>query len=687
MIKITKLTCKNFLSIGNATQAIRLDQHGLTLVLGSNADANGGVTRNGAGKTTILQAISVTAFGKPLTRVKADNLVNNINQRQMLNTLEWERGNMVYRVERGRKPNVLKFFINDKERVFEEESDHAQGENRHTQAAIEEAFGMSHMMFSHLVALNTYTEPFLLMKPAAQREVMEELIGALQLSRRAEVLKKLLSETKEQVRDEEARLKAVTETNTRVGNQITMAETSLARWDVQQSKTLSDLRAQIEEVGQIDFDAEIAAFDRLDIWRETERSVRADLDAALAEQRRCEAEVARFRTEAKRYEDEAGRLDPASQVRRLEGEIARKEADAERHALQAAKLREELAAVEADIANPDAHSCRSCGQGLSGTDHLTKVLENLGRQQTTLQGKLAREEREQEARLAEIDPLRIEIAGVAERAASEAQRLTTLIAEVNAKIEESKVTHDAVRKRARDADFALSAIGERPAVSFASRDEVYQAKGLRDMLTRELELAEASVNPFAAQVASLTASLQEVDRERLEELQTLQSHQDLLMKLLTKPDSFIRKKIVDQNLAYLNGRVGFYLGKLGLPHEVKFQPDLTVEITHLGRDFDFPQLSRGESNRVIMATSWAFRDVWESLNETMNLYFIDEILDQGMDAVGAESALAILTSLARDRGKNIYLISHRDDLIGRIDRTLLVRKTNNFSTFEEDVIA
>ena len=61
-------------------------------------------------------------------------------------------------------------------------------------------------------------------------------------------------------------------------------------------------------------------------------------------------------------------------------------------------------------------------------------------------------------------------------------------------------------------------------------------------------------------------------------------------KLLTTKDSFVRKKLIDQNLVYLNKRMNHYLERLGLPHEVKFMPDLTVEVTLLGKELDFEQL-------------------------------------------------------------------------------------------------
>jgi DNA repair exonuclease SbcCD ATPase subunit len=165
----------------------------------------------------------------------------------------------------------------------------------------------------------------------------------------------------------------------------------------------------------------------------------------------------------------------------------------------------------------------------------------------------------------------------------------------------------------------------------------------------------------------------------------LKDHQEFLLKLLTSKDSFIRKKIIDQNLAYLNNRLTYYLDKMGLPHTVTFQNDLNVEIMQLGQDLDFDNLSRGERNRLILSLSWAFRDVWESLYQQINLLFIDELIDNGLDASGVEGALAVLKKIARERKKNVYLISHKDELIGRVNNVLKVVKENGFTSYANDL--
>jgi ABC-type multidrug transport system ATPase subunit len=124
---------------------------------------------------------------------------------------------------------------------------------------------------------------------------------------------------------------------------------------------------------------------------------------------------------------------------------------------------------------------------------------------------------------------------------------------------------------------------------------------------------------------------------------------------------------------------------MALPHTEVFQNDLTVIITQLGQDLDFDNLSRGERNRLILGLSWSFRDVWESLYQSINLLFVDELVDNGLDASGVEGALAVLKKMARERKKNIFLISHKDELIGRVNNVLKVIKENGFTNYANDL--
>ena len=97
------------MSVGNTTQAIDFDRNDLTLVLGENLDLGGDGSRNGTGKTTIINALSYALYGTALSNIRKDNLVNKTNGKGMMVSVEFTSGSQDYKNERGRKPIVLQF--------------------------------------------------------------------------------------------------------------------------------------------------------------------------------------------------------------------------------------------------------------------------------------------------------------------------------------------------------------------------------------------------------------------------------------------------------------------------------------------------------------------------------------------------------------------------------------------------
>ena len=199
---------------------------------------------------------------------------------------------------------------------------------------------------------------------------------------------------------------------------------------------------------------------------------------------------------------------------------------------------------------------------------------------------------------------------------------------------------------------------------------------------QQLSMRQAEDNPYTDQIQEMSSqAFQNFDYSNLNALKKTQEHEEFLLKLLTNKDSFIRKKIIDQSLTYLNSRLQYYLSQMGLPHIVTFQNDLEVCITVLGLEFDFDALSRGERNRVILAMNWSFRDVWENLYQKINFLFIDEMIDNGMDSAGVDSAIGVLKHMVRDGGRSVWLVSHRDELLARVKTVVKAVKENGYTNF------
>ena len=232
----------------------------------------------------------------------------------------------------------------------------------------------------------------------------------------------------------------------------------------------------------------------------------------------------------------------------------------------------------------------------------------------------------------------------------------------------------------------LGTLGPRPVTFYDRESDAVHHQATVDSLIKQLETKVLDTDPYTEQIAEMqTTAVEEINFDIMNELNRIKEHQEFLLKLLTNKDSFIRKRIIDQNLNYLNARLGQYLDRIGLPHTVKFNNDLTVSIEELGRELDFDNLSRGERNRLILSLSWAFRDVWENLYKKINLLFMDEVIDSGMDASGVENSLAILKKMAREGERSVWLVSHKDELASRVNNILTVVKENGYTSYNTDI--
>ena len=587
MLTIKELTVKNFMSVGNQVQAIDFSNKSLVLVIGENMDLGGddAGARNGTGKTTIINALSYVFFGEALTNIRRDNLVNKTNEKGMLVSVKFVKNGITYTIERGRKPQIFKFYANDIEQNTE--SNEAQGENRETQIEINKLMGMTHAMFKNIIALNTYTQPFLSTKQAEQREIIEQLLGITLLSQKADLLKEKMKSTKTGIIEEKHKIDSRISANEKIQESVESLKIRSSAWQKQRNDDIIKFQEAIAELDKVDIRGELDAHKQLQTHKENTTALRS-----------------------------------------LEKEKAYHEHSLTRAVTNVSKAKTDLEYVK------DAR-CPTCEQTLHDDKH-QKLTEKLHITLTENKDDVA--------------------------------KLQSDLAKIQQGINE------------------IGDLGQLPNTYYDSIDEAYNHKGSLKDLKRQLEQTEKKENPYAEQIEELTKkAIQKIDYTKVNEMEDLHRHQEFLYKLLTAKDSFIRTRIIEQNLTYLNQRLAYFLGKVKLPHTVVFQADLTVRIEELGRELDFDNLSRGERNRLILSLSWAFRDVWESLYQQINLLFIDELVDAGMDISGVESSMAVLKDMARTQQKNIFLISHKDELVSRVNSVLKVVKENGFTNYANDV--
>ena len=579
MLKLKNMTLKNFMSIGNVSQGITFNGNDLVLVLGENLDQGGNDNRNGTGKSTILNALSYVLYGSALTKIKHDNLINKINSKNMLVTLDFDINNVSYRIERGRKPRVFNVLVNNSN--LSDGVNESQGDSGETQKVLDSILGIKQDMFRQIVGLNTYSDPFLSLSSGDQRAIIEQLLGITKLSEKASILKDIMKNTSDAIKDEEVKISSVEEYNRSINITMAAVKQKSSSWEVNHRNSVREIKSALNELTYLDIAEELKNHSLLDDYKDI-----------VARKASIESDLSKANTEIKKH------------IKLYNSRVK-------------------------DIEHLDNHICPTCDQSINKDTH----------------GEL----------------------------------YSSLAGEIKV-FEDAIVANQKLIDELSDIDKSLI-IPAKPTVYYSNIAKAYEHKSLmsslESSLARELEVE----NPYSSQIVSLSDSIKVIDYSEMNKLTLDKSHQDFLYKLLVNKDSFVRKKIIDQNLMFLNKRLSFYLERVGLPHIVTFKSDLDVEINDCGSDLDFDNLSRGEKTRLILSLSWAFRDVFESLNMPIDLMFIDELIDLGLDGSGVDGSLAVLKQMVRDTNRSVYVVSHREDLINRIPNVLKVIKEGGFTNF------
>lgn len=561
------------------TQTICLDANNLTYIYGENQDAEEG-SRNGVGKSLLIQALVYVLYDNTISSIKKNNLINNINKKNMLVTLSFTANDASYRIERGRSPNVFKLY---KDGV--ETSNETQGEGRETQKELEKIIGISFTMFQHIVTLNTETPAFLNLNASSQRSLVEELFGITILSEKAEILKEKIRESKDSIKEETFKINAIIENNEGITKSINTLKEKSIKWEKDKDNTVSGYKDALSQLQSIDIENEIVL-----------HQVNADYLSNLSKYKTLTADL---------------------------GEIK----------IRKTSLQTSIEKLKKDLTSAAASKCYTCGQ------HLHTV------SQKSIEDDLKKDITKNEESLKEIEDA-IEI---------------------------------------METEIASIVLSKPDATFYKSLEDAYAHRQNINEINTLLKAESDTTNPYMDQIILLKANnLKEVNYDALNNVTKRLEHEEFLYKLLTNKDSFIRKGIVEKNLPYLNSRLKYYLLKMALPHNVEFKNDLSVDIDMLGSNFDFAQLSRGQKNRVILSLCWSFRDVWESINKGMNILIIDEMIDSGFDISGVESTIQVLKELTRERKKDIYLISNKEELLSRFPDNLKVVMKNGFTSYERD---
>lgn len=706
MLNIKRITMRNFFSFGNAPQVLELDSTDLALVLGQNNDASVGDDnagrRNGVGKSAIIQGIVFGLYGKSIGNdIKIPNLVNKINAKNCEVIIDFEKNGVEYRVERGRSPTYFTFLTLSEDNEVIDES---RGEKKDTQEDLNEILGISQLLFEHIVVMNANVEPFLSLSQQKQREMIEELLCITQLTEKANLLKDMYRETKNQADQEKFKIETVTASNKRILQSIESLQLRANEFEQKKAKTIESLVQQLSDYEDIDF---TTLFDLASKMEEAikHNNARTVLENRLAQVAVKHEEYSESLIQKKaavlKSIDELSKFDIAAELKLHEDletwntldQMLKELKNTKRFKTQELNaatskvtlIGNNIEKAKKHLASLVDNKCPMCENTIQGNHNHESMKK-------TAEETLAELESSYEAAWHEMNTLTLAVESIELFDMPEKPK-TYYPSLSEAKLHEHKL--EELKKKSTEEDVniydeeLMTLFGELESTEIKEYTETFSTNEVKDLqrsfdnLVASLEREQSSQNPFFEQIETLqTNSLQPVDYDEYNKLVKLADHQDYLAKLLMNKDSFVRRRIIDQNISFLNNRLQYWIEKSGSLHTVEFLNDLSVDIDLNGQSYDFKQLSRGERTRVIIALNLAFRDTYESLFQGINLLLVDELLDNGLDTGGIESSWHMLQDLSAVRGKNIFVVSHREELIGRANSILRVVKEDSFSTIE-----
>lgn len=658
-----KVRFRNFQSFGNNWTEIDLNLRGLTLIIGENLDEGGS---SGAGKTTAMAVICYCLFDKIPSGVSKDRMVNQTNGKKntsMEAELCFHKGPNHYIIRRSRGAITSV-------QLFENGVDITPASVKAFNDKIEELVGMSYNLFCQIVLFSGNARPFLDMSVGEQRSLIEELFKITMLTNKANALKKQASETNKQIDLLKVLIKQQELQNEGYHKRCEEAQKRVTRWETERDQAVVTLENQLNAIKNFDFDAEetfhneIARLEKLKTELNSELTVlNADYQAKLKENPSGHAAMTILKSEVESKKKEK----PEGQVEydKVDREITQLEKDQK-------KLLDEMKHLK-------EAKCPYCLQDYAAAmqklQELTEKESNVAGEITARLNKLL----EIQAKIdADKERITMELADLELKYDDACARVENEMEEIEKAITESKKLVDAKKLEVAAAVEELNGI--KAVINYKTLNDALKEKQSVATIEKQIEVLKAETNPHLSAVQDLLAEGEiKIDYKALDDLVNLETHQKFLVKLLTDKNSYVRKNLISTTTPFLNKRIGYYVERLNLPHVVLFQPDMTCEISQLGRQLDHGNLSNGEKKRLNLAICLAFRDVLTYLHSRVNVLFTDEVDGGSLDSNCVDMLIQLMKKKAWDDDISIYVISHRPEFEGRCDRNFVVRKEQGFS--------
>ena len=570
MITFEKVRWKNFLSTGNTFSEIELRVAKTNLIVGSN----------GAGKSTILDALTFALFGKPFRKISKSSLINSINEKDTVVEVEFSIGRNDYHVMRAIKPNMFEIKLNGQ--LFNQEATVMDQQKNFEKNVLK----MNFKSFTQVVILGASTfVPFMRMPLGQRREIIEDILDIQIFSTMNDNLRAKVKINNEELRDVDYQLELVK-------NKINIQKGHMLNLEKRDKEEIDRKKQKILEYQQ----------------KETDNN---DIITDLTQQ------ILRLNEEMLDYKQSNKKLNKLNTY--------------------LMKLTHKLNSVKKEHKFfEDNHVCPTC----------TQTLEDSFREEKIASGK----DKIQELQLG-FDDLNTAIEEEQSRV-EKFTELSTEISELNTSVNQTNYELTSIRKSITDINTEI------------------------DDLTKDNADAKEEYNKLKTLVTekkSLSIELEETRKDK----DTL----SVASKLLK--DSGIKTRIIKTYLPTMNKMIGHFLGNMEFYVNFTLDENFEETIKSRYRDvFSYESFSEGEKARIDIALLLTWRAIAKLKNSVdTNLLILDEIFDGSLDQSGTSELGWILRNF--DDRTNVFVISHKESMSDKFERTLVVEKPKNFSTLHE----
>ena len=572
MIIFKKIRWKNFLSTGNVFSEIDLQASKTNLIVGTN----------GAGKSTILDALTFSLFGKPFRKINKPALVNSINEKDCIAEIEFSIGKVEYKVIRGIKPNKFEIYCNGQ--LWNQESTLVEQQKNFETNVLK----MNYKSFTQIVVLGSSTfVPFMRLPLAQRREIIEDILDIQVFSTMNVLLKDKVRENNDEIK--------------KLDYEVHLLE---ERIDLQK-KYMLELEKRTQE--EIDRKQE-----KVNEYKKTELQGAEDVLILTQQIGNVNEEMQEYQTAGEK-------------IKKLNTFLTKVQVK-----MNTCKKEHEFF--------ENNHVCPTCTQDLSDTLRNEKITSG-------------------KTKLDEMDVGFQEIKNAIEEEESRFARFTELSTEVNN-----------INTSISQTNFQLMTIRK-------------QVETLQDEI-KELEESNPDKKAEFAKLEGLVKNKKELGATQAE---NKKDRDTLLVASQLLKDNGIKSRIIKTYLPTMNKLINQYLQRMDFYVNFTLDENFEEVIKSRYRDvFSYDSFSEGEKSRIDIALLLTWRSIAKLKNSVdTNLLILDEIFDSSLDQQGGMDLSWILRNF--DDNSNVYVISHRENLDGKFDRTLTAVKEKNFSVIQETV--